>query len=253
MLYQELFTGESGADMRQWGQRARMLAWFRYMALDEEQLEGLTELSATLAERDERIRTAQADAARAEMEAMHGEYARAIELLAEPGDPDADVMSVLASDLAAARFDAGASALYRVRHTELRGMLTDTQGWIEDLDSDQQTALGSSRFLLRHQVGPLVAPGDHAQLLGTMWDGMAFDALVLGRLPTESEPLDIGGLWATEKVRGTPDQRLSAVQRRVLVLLAARQEGLVEAIEVALGEREPLDGLPAREADTGSP
>lgn len=253
-LYQELFAGETGPEARAWGQRARMLAWFRYMELTGEQLDGLAELQVSLQAREQRIRIAQGEAADAELEALQDGYGRAIEVLAgtrEPGDGD---LAILATDLAAARTEAGAGTLYRVRHTELRGMLDDTQAWIDTLDEDQQAALGTSRFLLRHQVGPLSAPGDHGELLGTMWDGMAFDALTLGRLPTDPEPLDIGGLWATEKVRGTPDQRLSAVQRRVLVLLAGRQEGLTSAIDVAQGRIDPLDGLPSgAPEDTGLP
>lgn len=251
-LYQELFAGETSDEARAWGQRARMLAWFRYMELTDEQLVGLSELSEALGEREQRIAEARAITGEAELGALTDGYGRAIELLATGRGPLDEDLEILASDLSAARADAGAAALLRVRHTELRGMLDDTQRWISTLDTDQQAALGTSRFLLRHQVGTLTAPGDHGELLGTMWDGMAFDSLMLARVPDDTEPLDIGGLWATEKVRGTPDQRLSTVQRRVLALLAARQEGLLPAIEVARGTREPLDGLP-QPADTGSP
>lgn len=243
-LYQVLFAGEQGAPARAWGQRARMLAWFRYMALEPAQLDGLAALSAAIEARQARLVLAEAEAAARELASLQPVYVRLTEALAAQTEPDEAELAALGTALEGARKAASPGTLHRLRSTELRGMLDDTQAWIEVLDPSQQAALGSSRFLLAHQVGALVAPGDYATLLGTEWDGMAFDALVLGRVPTEQEPLDIGGLWATEQVRGTPDHALSAVQKQVLALLAARQEGLREAIEVAQGRRAATEGLP---------
>lgn len=254
-LYQQLFEGESGADALAWGQRARMLAWFRYMDLTADQLAGLAALTEQVAEREATIRAAEQDVAARELAALQPVYADILTGLASPTLPDDETLDALGTALAQAHLDAGEDVLYRVRHDQLRGMLSDTQVWIDSLDEDQQVALGTSRFLLRRQVGALVSPGDHGELLGSAWDGIDFRALLLGRPPTDSKPMDIGGLWATETVRSTPDQRLSVVQRRALTLLAARQPGLVEAIQVARGERDALDGLPqpppAGEGDGG--
>jgi len=240
-LYQVLFAGEHGAPAQRWGQRARALAWFTSMDLTEEQLGGLATLRADLGEREATIRAAEAAAAEAEALALEPVYAELIPLLAQGDEADPEALAAAGTRLSAARDRSGRGTLSRIRHEQLRGMLEDTRGWIDQLTPDQQLVLGSSRFLLRHEVGPLVAPGDHGELLGTVWDGASFDSLVLGRLPEGEEPLDIGGLWASEDVRNTPDKQLGGVQKQVLVLLAARSPGLDQAIEVALGTRAPGD------------
>ena len=240
-LYQVLFAGELGPEARALGQRARMLAWFDSMGLTEAQLRGLAALQAQLAAREATVAEAEAAGEARELAALQPVYDELIPLLVDPAAASPEQLAEAGTRLAAARTAAGTSAVHRVRHDQLRGMLDDTRQWIDTLDESQQAALGTSRFLLRHEVGPLVAPGDHAELLGTVWDGAAFDTLVLGRLPTEEEPLDIGGLWASEEVRNTADHQLGGVQKQVLVLLAARQEGLTEAIAVKLGERGVAD------------
>ncbi len=238
-LYQVLFAGEHGETGRRWGQRARALAWFTSMDLTEDQLRGLASLRDALAVRESTLRDAEEAAATAEAEALEPVYAELLPLLAQGADADPEALADAGTRLSAARDRSGRGTLSRIRHEQLRGMLEDTRAWIDTLSADQQLVLGSSRFLLRHQVGPLVSPGDHGELLGTVWDGASFDSLVLGRLPEGEEPLDIGGLWASEDVRNTPDKQLGGVQKQVLVLLAARSPGLEEAIEVALGTRAP--------------
>jgi len=240
-LYQVLFAGEHGETGRRWGQRARALAWFTSMDLTEEQLGGLASVREALAAREATIRTAEKAAAAAEAEALRPVYADLLPLLAQGHEADPEELAAAGTRLSEARDRSGRGTLSRIRHEQLRSMLEDTRGWIDELTPDQQLVLGSSRFMLRHEVGPLVAPGDHSELLGTVWDGASFDSLVLGRLPEGEEPLDIGGLWASEDVRNTPDKRLGGVQKQVLVLLAARSPGLGQAIEVALGSRAPDD------------
>lgn len=239
-LYQVLFEGELGAEAHALGQRARALAWFDAMAFTDEQLRGLRKLARHLERREATIAEAEAAAAKQELAALEPVYTELIPLLLRE-EASSEELAAAGTRLAQARKVSGAGTVHRVRHEQLRGMLDETRRWIETLDETQRTTLDHSRFLLRHRVGPLTTPGDQAALLGTVWDGAAFDTLVLGRLPTEEEPLDIGGLWAGEQVRNTPDQGLGGVQKQVLVLLAAREPGLVEAIAVKLGEREALD------------
>lgn len=250
-LYQVLFEGELGPEAHALGQRARALAWFEAMAFTEAQLQGLRELARELTRREALMAEAEAAAAKQELAALEPVYAELIPLLLRAEEASAEELAAAGTRLAEARKQAGAGTLHRLRHEQLRGMLDETRAWVETLDASQQATLGQSRFLLRHRVGPLSTPGDHAELLGTVWDGAAFDTLVLGRLPTAEEPLDIGGLWASEDVRNTPDHQLGGVQRQVLVLLAAREPGLVAAIEVKLGERAPLDLGPGGDAEGG--
>jgi hypothetical protein len=240
-LYQLLFAGELGGHAHVQGQRARMLVWFRSMKLSADQLRSLAGLADTLGERRDRIAMVEAEVTRLQGAALAKVYDGLIALLASEGDLDPAALKASGTALATAREAVPSETLLRVRHDELRGMLTDARIWMAELDDGQRTALGTSRFLLRHRVGALTTPGDHADLLGTEWDGASFDSLMIGRVPQRTEPLDIGGLWATETVRGTPDHKLGAAQNQVLVLLACQEPGLVPAIQVALGEREPLD------------
>lgn len=243
-LYQLLFAGELGGHAQAKGQRARMLAWFHSLELTPEQLRGLADLSAKVGARADRIAAVEATVSEQEAAALAPVYDALITLLADEGAPQPDALAAAATALADARAEVPSNTLLRMRHDELRGMLADARSWIGGLAAAQQSVVGSSRFLLRHRVGALTAPGDHGDLLGTVWDGASFDSLVLGRVPEDTKPLDIGGLWATESVRNTPDHHLGAVQKQVLVLLAARQPGLPAAIEVALGTRAPLDFSP---------
>jgi hypothetical protein len=240
-LYQLLFAGEVGPHAHVRGQRARMLAWFGSMALTADQLRSLDALANTMAIREARIAQVEAEVAKQEAEALSAIYESLIALLAAPGDLDADALEEKATDLAVARETVPSSLLTRTRHEELRGMLSDANSWMKDLDESQRTRLGTSRFLLRHRVGALTSPGDHGDLLGTVWDGASFDSLVLARVPRDTEPLDIGGLWAAESVRNTPDHQLGTIQKQVLLLMATQETGLRSAIEVALGTRDPLD------------
>lgn len=251
-LYQLLFAGELGGHAHAQGQRARMLAWFRSLALGPDQLRGLATLAQGVATRTARIAAVEAEVTAQQATALGPVYDALIPLLAAEAEPDPQALAATATALSAARDEVPTAALTRARHDALRGMLADARSWVSGLDPDQQAALGSSRFFLRHRVGALTAPGDHGDLLGTVWDGASFDSLVLGRVPADTEPLDIGGLWASESVRNTPDHALGTVQKQVLILLACREPGLLPAIEVALGTRQPLDFSLAA-GSTGTP
>lgn len=245
-LYQLLYAGERGESAHPAGQRARMLAWMDALALTPAQVEGMLALAWELRAEAERAAEELAGVDRAEREQVEPIYRELIQLYAR-GAPVSDAeLEPLAARLEAARAAVdGPEGRVKPEYVRAWRRLQRVQPWIDTLTDAQQAELATCRFFLARRHGPFTNPGDYGEWLGTAWTGGDFGSLRATLRPTDEGHMDIGGLWAAEDLRGRPGQRLQGLQLAVLVLFAMEEEGLIEAGEVRLGRRAPLDFTPA--------
>ncbi|MFZ5480249.1 MAG: hypothetical protein ACOZNI_26025 [Myxococcota bacterium] len=242
-LYQLLYAGETGVAARQMGQRARMLVWFRVMELSDDQLRGLRKLVENT-----RVQVAADTAA---VDAV-GEKERAAlgpvyqEIITTYGKPEADPTEAELAALAA-KLEAAVNAVTaegdprQEQILRVRALLNDVQPWIDTLSQAQQEKLGLSRFLLAHRTHPYLTPAGYSALVGMEWDGGDFRTIDDTVRSEDERQMDLGGLWSTEAMRSAPGRYLTTRQLRAMVLMATLEPGLIEAIEVALGQRAPDD------------
>lgn len=244
-LYQLLYAGEQGERAHAAGQRARMLAWMEAMVFETGQIEGMIALARRFRAEDAE---AAADLARRdarEAELVTPIYEELVRLYAT-GQPVTDeALAPLATRLEAARaaVDGGTSP-QAAAYARASRRLGRVQPWIDTLSRAQQATLAQCRFFLARRLGPFTNPGDYGTWLGTTWSGGDFGALRATLRPADEGHMDVGGLWSTEDLRGRPGQTLQGLQLAVLVLFALEEPGLVEAAQVRLGQRDPLDFTP---------
>ena len=129
---------------------------------------------------------------------------------------------------------------HKARFARIGLVLGQIQAWVNSLSKEQQSRLAEVRFFLRRPLSPLARPGHYESMLAGSWDIGDFDTLrYAGRSPNDSA-MNIGGLFAAEAYRVRPNTHLTALQVQALMARALLEPGLVQAIEVVLGEREPL-------------
>jgi hypothetical protein len=240
-LYQMLYADEFGEEARALGQRARMLAWLHGAGLDESQLRALIPLAASVdaaVVEDEAERSALGPK---ELEAYGETYRSLIQAFSGQQALSAEDMARHADALREARTAMwGETDPHRARFARVGTVLGQIQGWVNSLSKEQQSRLAEVRFFLRRPLAPLARPGHYESMLAGSWDVGDFDTLrYAGRSPSEAG-MNIGGLFAAEAYRVRPNTHLTALQVQALMARALLEPGLVEAIEVVLGEREPL-------------
>lgn len=233
-LYQQLYVDEVGEQAHALGQRARMLAWLQGLELSDSQLEGLLTASARVQDVADEEQRADEERGARELEELGPVYEELILALVGVEEPDWEEH--------AARLEAARGRLEDPHSRQLaavREQLQAAETWIGSLTPTQQQALATSRFFLRKKLGAMVNPGDHEALVGTRWDAGDFDSKRLTE--GDGEGMDLGGLWSSEPYRAHPDNYLSPLQVQAITVLALTEPGLVEAAEVLLGRRDPLD------------
>lgn len=240
-LYQMLYADEFGEEARALGQRARMLAWLHGSGLEDAQLRALIPLAASVAaavDEDEDERSALGPR---ELEAYGDTYRTLIKAFAGQESLSAEEMAQHADTLRAARTALwGETDPHRARFARVGSVLGRIQAWVNSLSKEQQSRLAEVRFFLRRPLAPLARPGHYESMLAGSWDIGDFDTLrYAGRSPNDAA-MNIGGLFAAEAYRVRPNTHLTALQVQALMARALLEPGLVEAIEVVLGEREPL-------------
>jgi len=241
-LYQMLYADEFGEEARALGQRARMLAWLKQSELDATQLEALIPLAASARKAvaaDEASRSALGPQ---ELAAYRSTYEALIQAFSGQGSLSANDLKRHAADLRDARIQLwGDTDPHKGRYQRVASVLSEVQAWVNSLSDAQKLKLANVRFFLRRQLSPLSRPGHYEAMLAGSWDIGDFDTLrYAGRSPNEAA-LDIGGLWAAEAYRVRPGTHLTALQVQALMARALMEPGLVEAIEVVLGRRAPLN------------
>jgi len=240
-LYQMLYADEFGEEARALGQRARMLAWLHGSGLEEEQLRALIPLAAAVAaavDEDEAERSALGPR---ELEAYGETYRALIKAFAGQQSLSAEEMAQHATALRTARTALwGETDPHKARFARVGSVLGQIQAWVNSLSKEQQSRLAEVRFFLRRPLSPLARPGHYESMLAGSWDIGDFDTLrYAGRSPNDAA-MNIGGLFAAEAYRVRPNTHLTALQVQALMARALLEPGLVEAVEVVLGEREPL-------------
>jgi len=244
-LYQVLYREEFGQAARPAGQRARMLAWLVGLDLSPAQLQGLKALCGAVVDirRGEAVDQATVGA----RECIHYGpiYAELIGSFAQGSPPDAESSARLAAELEAAhaKVHGEGSPLSRQRQ-RAQGVIEAIVRWMGTLSPGQSEAVSSARFFLRRRVGPLVNPGHYEWVVGSRWDAGDFDILRFTGSDEEDGGVDMAGLWQAEAYRVQPDAHLRLLQARAIMAMAVTEPGLVEAIEVLQGLREPLDFTP---------
>ncbi len=235
-LYQHLFADEVGEQARPAGQRARILAWMRSMQFSEEQLQGLIGAAKELL----RLREEQAAEARQvgeqEQEHLAPVYEDIILGLAGESEPDWEGLGLRLEEARQGVDDPVESQRERIR-----SMLQVVATWTSSLAPEQIEILVQSRFFLRKRLAPLVNPTGYETVVGGQWDAGDFDSLRFTGEEDEGGGMDLGGLWSSEPYRAHPDDYLRPLQVQAITVMALSEEGVVEAAEVLLGEREPLD------------
>jgi hypothetical protein len=237
-----LYADEFGEEARALGQRARMLAWLSQSQLGTEQLSAMIPLAKRVrraVDEDEAQRKALGPK---ELVAYRATYESIIRAFSGRERLSANDLKKYASDLRHARTQLwGENDPHKARYQNVAAILSDIQVWVNDLTDEQKNNLANVRFFLRRQISPLSRPGHYEKMLSGSWDVGDFDTLrYAGRSPNESA-LDIGGLWSAEAYRVRPGTHLTALQVQALVARAMMEPGLIQAIEVVLGKREPLN------------
>lgn len=244
-LYQMLYADEFGDDARQWGQRARILGWLHTASLGPTQVESLIELSSVVREAVEADRVEREAIGARELEAYRPIYTKLIRAFSGESSLSAADLTEAAEELRTARIAVwGAESPHQARFDRMRMVLRSVQAWTATLDTAQRERLADVRFFLRRSMGPLARPGHYESMIAGTWDAGDFDTLrYAGRSPAE-DSMDIGGLWRAEAYRVRPGEHLTALQTQALVAAAVLEPGFVGALEVALGQRDPLDFSP---------
>lgn len=238
VLYQQLYAGEFGSQAGQIGQRARILAWFRYVEFTPEQLGSLAALAAELRRLrdDDAAYMAEVDAR--EAAALSPVYADIVALYASGVPVTDDQLAPLSLRLEQARI-----AAYpigddpRAKHyTHVRLALSRATRWLGTIPAAQVTKVATCRFFLQRRLGPFVAPGDYSKWLGTAWNGSDFASLRTGVRPEDEGMMDLGGLWSYEPVASDDATQITDLRASVLVLMAVESEGFEGALLVARGQ-----------------
>lgn len=244
-LYQMLYRDEFGAAARPAGQRARMLAWIRWMELKQDHLEGLAGLVVAVAH----VRRTQADdragVASVEHEHLTPVYGALITALAASATPNPADLSKWSTALAEGHSAVGAGGNPHQREqARVDTVLSLVSEWMNTLDPYQMRRVSDARFFLRRRLGPLVNPGHYGWVVGSHWDAGDFDTLRYLRTEDQPPHMDLGGLWRSEAYRIEPAAHLRVQQAQVILAVAVSEPGLAQAIEVLRGTRAPLDFEP---------
>lgn len=233
-LYRALYAGESGEPARQVGQRARMLVWLSDVGFTADELDALRTLAAG-ARAEQAAAEARAAAARAAEAALVPALQAVADRYAEASPPSESQLSELATQLDAAR--APLADPREATWQALTAQIATAEAWVRTLPAQRQERLADARFFLQHRIGALSTPGAYTDWLGTPWNGSDFGALRVQPPGSDEPEMNVGGLWSADVLGHGPDARIQGTRLASLLVLAFAEPGLVEAIEVKLGQR----------------
>ena len=241
-LYQMLYADEFGEDARQLGQRARILAWLHTSGLRDAQLEALLYIAQIVHKAVETDNEARVELGSREKDLYGPVYTDLILAFSGKIALTSDDLSEHAEQLRQARSTLwGETDPHRAQFLRLKKAMASVGNWVNTLSYGQLKTMANVRFFLRRSLSPLSRPGHYETMIAGTWDAGDFDTLrYAGRSPNE-EALNIGGLWSAEAYRVRPGEHLNGLQTQAIVARAVLEPGFVQAVEVHLGQREPLD------------
>lgn len=246
-LFQLLYAGESGDAAWEIGQRVRVRAWLSSIHLRDAELEGLKRVVGEVRAAAVAADTAELSLAHAELVALSPVYEALYRRLGAGSEPTDEELAVFAEKLSAARVLAHGDTPPEVtRQERVRVLLDIVARWQGQLPQDTQLKLSEARFFLVRRASPFGNPGAYHTLVGLDWDGGEFSTLNETEAPADQPQMDIGGLWALEKLRAPPGKYLSARQVQAIVVLASMEPALVEAL--GLTSQSPTPALPPPDA-----
>lgn len=232
-LFQLLYAGESGDAAWSMGQRIRVQAWLASIRLRPTELRRFIQVVID-------VRAAVAAGAVAEKLVEEAEFASLAPVYAElearlvaGGEVTDAELAVFAEKLSSARVTAyGATTPDVARQERVRALLDVVAGWTGQLPEATHLKLAQARFFLVRRASPLGNPGAYHALVGLDWDGGEFSHLKETESAVDQPQMDIGGLWALEKLRAPPGRYLAARQVQAIVVLAALEPALAEALGI---------------------
>ena len=246
-LFQLLYAGESGDAAWEIGQRVRVRAWLSSIHLRDVELEGLKRVVGEVRAAAVAADTAELSLPHAELVALSPVYEALYRRLGAGSEPTDEELAVFAEKLSAARVLAHGDTPPEVtRQERVRVLLDIVARWQGQLPQDTQLKLSEARFFLVRRASPFGNPGAYHTLVGLDWDGGEFSTLNETEAPADQPQMDIGGLWALEKLRAPPGKYLSARQVQAIVVLASMEPALVEAL--GLTSQSPTPALPPPDA-----
>lgn len=244
-LFQLLYAGESSDVAWELGQRVRVRAWLGSIHLREAELKGFKRVVGEVRAAVDVAAVAERRVESAELAALGPVYQDLDERLAAGSEVTDEELAVFAERLSAARVRAhGDTPPEAARQERVRELLDIVARWQGQLPQDTQLKLAEARFFLVRRASPFGNPGAYHALVGLDWDGGEFSSLSETEAPSDQAQMDIGGLWALEKLRAPPGKYLSARQVQAIIVLAALEPALVEALSVTSQAPEPAPDLP---------
>lgn len=233
-LFQVLYAGESGDAAFEAGQRARVRAWLRTMPFRAQDLTLLAEVVGRVREGLATAEAEERELAARELAALEPVYLAIEARYAQPEPPTESELAAFATALSAARVSIyGESTPAGLRQERVRAVLDLVAPFVDQLPDDAKARLSTARFFLARRASPFGRVGAYHALVGLDWDGGEFAQLDETEPAPEQPQMDVGGLWALEKLRAPPGKYLSGRQLQAIVVMAALEPALVEALGVA--------------------
>lgn len=230
-LFQLLYAGESSDVAWELGQRVRVRAWLSSIHLREAEMEGFKRIVGEVLAAVQAAETEEHTLESAELASLGPVY-QDLEARLESGSEVTDEeYARFAERLSAARVAAhGDLPPEAARQERVRALLDIVARWQGQLPHDTQIKLSEARFFLVRRASPFGNPGAYHALVGLDWDGGEFSSLSETEAPADQKQMDIGGLWALEKLRAPPGKYLSARQIQAIIVLAALEPALTEVL-----------------------
>lgn len=245
-LFQLLYAGESSDVAWALGQRVRVRAWLGSIHLREAELEGLKRVVEEVRAAVDAAVSAERAIESAELAALGPIYQDLDARLAAGTDVTEAEYAVFAERLSAARVLAhGGTAPEVARQERVRALLDIVARWEGQLPQDTKLKLAEARFFLVRRASPFGNPGAYHALVGLDWDGGEFSTLSETAAPADQEQMDIGGLWALEKLRAPPGKYLSARQVQAIIVMASLEPAFAEALGLTSQSPGPAPAPPS--------
>lgn len=232
-LFQVLYAGESGDAAFEAGQRARVRAWLRTMPFRPVDLTLLADVVGRVRAAHVAGEAEERALAEQELAALGPVYAAIEARYAGPTPPTEDELAAFAAALSSARVSVYADQTpASLRQARVRTLLDLVAPFVDQLPDDAKVRLSTARFFLARRASPFGRIGAYHALVGLDWDGGEFAQLDETEPAPEQPQMDVGGLWALEKLRAPPGQYLSGRQLQAIVVMASLEPALAEALGV---------------------